>query len=174
MDKETNAALPETFAESLARWHRGEEDALRLKAEDLQTKALAASEKAQSWADMGYKQKVKKCLGRMRSTFTKPYRIFHKLRLIGDDIEAGVSEGIKMYRIDRLVEQYSKQKMKLDDAVQTARQLAEEYPDISEEVGGFDWTEVIPPPRDEDGRLTVVTSEGQKTSVPSESGDSAD
>lgn len=155
---------PESFDDSVSRWHRAEEDVLIGKMEDAKAKVKALEEKLQAWRELNPKQRKRKCLTKMRSTFAKPDRLLNRrLKESGDDILKAVGEGLMMYRINRLIDSYSKTKSKLEEAVETATQISNDYPDMSEVAGGFDWKEQVPNPREEDGSITVLTSDGKKT-----------
>ena len=153
---------PATVFESIDRWHQVEADLLALKLEEARERPRNIEEDLEEWRALNDKQKRRKCFSKIRATFLKPLRQLQRLKVIGDDIIAGVDEGMKMYRIQRIVDSYLKQKSKVEESVQAATQLANDYPDISEQVGGFEWQDEIPAIKNDKGEMVLLTSEGTK------------
>lgn len=163
-EKNVDLTTPENTEESVTRWYRSEEDVLVGKVDDAKAKLKAAEDKLQAWRDLPPKARKRKCMSKIRSTIVKPERLLdRRLKETGDDILQGVGEGLKMYRINRLLDVYVKHKGKLEEAVEAAMKMTNEYPDLVQLAGGFEWPHEISPPRDEEGNISVVTSEGVKS-----------
>lgn len=144
------------------RWHRAEERQLSEKVIDARAKVEVLDQKLDDWRAMEEKAKRRKCLAGLRSKFRKPLRLLLKLRRLGDDVILAAEEGLRPYRLERVIQTYGKQRDRLMEAVEVAMELADEYPEASEAVGGFSWLEDVPDVIDQERYLNILTSEGLK------------
>lgn len=144
------------------RWHKAEADALYEKIKTVKERLSNLEGKYEDWLAMEDKSKQKKCVSRLRSVFRKPTNLLMKLQETGDDLLQATREQIPAYRIEKIITNYNKQREKLLIAVESAQELAEAFPEISEHADGFYWVQELPTMVDEDGHLNIITSEGIK------------
>ncbi len=146
--------------QSVIDWHLSERETLKAKLETAEKKPPEIESKIDDWDSFSEVQKYKKCLSKTKSAFNKPHKALSKLIEIGDDLVLAVEEGLRPHRLQRIVDVYSKQLLKLNGALNTAQSMAESLPEITEVLGGFEWPHDVPEIKDGEGRLVILTSEG--------------
>lgn len=157
-------------SQEIKAWVKREEDLLVEKLESSKERVNTAETKLDGFRALTEKQVRKKFVNRLRGIFKRPFKNLYRLQIQGEDIVNAAEEGLKPYRMQRLIDKYASVLEKLHQSIDEAQQSVDEYPSVSEIAGGFEWTEEIPRLRDDDGFLKIITPDGvMRSKITSES-----
>ena len=155
--------VPEVSSlDDVSRWHKAEALVLNDKLEVAKAKPPTIADKIEAWQALNDRQKKRKCLTRLKNVFRRPAKIMLKLRIKGDDVINAAEEGLKPYRLEKIIQTYGKVRDKLLDSIEVARDFNDTYPEAALAVGSFEWNDDIPKTVDEKGFLNIFTSDGLK------------
>lgn len=152
-----------TPANEISKWHKQEELLLLDKLLDAKAKPPTIEEKIDNWRSLDEFQKKRKCVKKLKSKFKKPLTLLIKLQDVGQDLVEALDEGLKPTRVERIINAYSKARLKLLEAVREAEHLNESLPEAAHAAGGFPWDYQIPDVFDEHGDLNVLAKDGIRT-----------
>ena len=143
-------------------WFRTEFDVLKEKNSNAATKARNAKDKLDELCALEEDEKMKKCRRQVRSALKAPMRILLKLKDIGDDINDAIAEGLKRYRVERLLDTYEKKYFQLDKAIKRKDMVLDHYAKTADDCGGFPEESMFEnlALKDPEGAFIIETSEG--------------